>query len=76
VARVLKRRPFDLIDGPEPWLDDEVHDFIVSSVQKQRLCLDLVRILPALPIFEYSNGIEFRMALPVETSVRRPVTFF
>lgn len=63
MARVFQRNPLDLRDVFEPWFDRAVGDLVVTTVEKQGLNVDVVRILPALPVFDGAGNDELGRAL-------------
>ena len=65
MTRVLQRHPLDLGNVLEPWLDAEIRDLVVPAIDQQSLDLDLVRVLPALPVLDGADDDELGWALAV-----------
>ena len=61
---VVKGDPFDAGDVLEPRRHGNILNLIIAPIDEENICLDLMRILPALPVLEAANNCKFGWAQP------------
>jgi len=64
MRRFLERDPSDSRNRAEPRFHASILDLVIPSIYEQSGNFDVVRLLPALPVFEVANNCEFGRPLP------------